>query len=48
MTVAGQADGQPVYWTYQMTREEMETVTKSVVDKFVNALREALIEVSVL
>jgi hypothetical protein len=42
------AGGVPVYWSYQLTREEMELVTKPVVGNIVNALRDALLEVCLL
>ena len=49
VTVAGQgSDGKAVYWVYTLKKEELVMVTKPVVDKIVDSLRNALVEVCVL
>ncbi len=45
MTVSGQVNGKAVYWSHNLTKADMDLITKPVVDRIVMALQQALVEV---
>ena len=47
MSVAGQANKKAVYWSYQLTKKEMDIITNPVVSSIVTALQQALVEVCI-